>query len=209
MKLVLVRGRSPRELPSSACLVLMSIDVTCPIGDYVLPPEVLVWEAAGRDMFTRFKNGDQERRIFLHVVCEGIPVPIKREFLVALSWRLLVVHVEHQLSRVVQDNGASTYPAEVELMPHELKAIDEVYATLERREITLARQLEPRILRYLYHARFNVDRAVKELAETQKWRLEYFKQPICDEDLLHELNTVSTKSGPMANGDPKCLHYMG
>ncbi|KAF4686331.1 hypothetical protein FOZ60_005414 [Perkinsus olseni] len=121
----------------------MSIDVTCPIGDYVLPPEVLLWEPAGRDMFTRFKNGDQERRIFLNV----------------------------------------------ELMPHELKAIDEVYATLERREITLARQLEPRILRYLYHARFNVDRAVRELVETQKWRLEYFKQPMCDEDLLHELNT--------------------
>ncbi|KAF4701733.1 hypothetical protein FOZ62_008581, partial [Perkinsus olseni] len=127
----------------SVCLLLMSIDVTCPIGDYVLPPEVLLWEPAGRDMFTRFKNGDQERRIFLNV----------------------------------------------ELMPHELKAIDEVYATLERREITLARQLEPRILRYLYHARFNVDRAVRELVETQKWRLEYFKQPMCDEDLLHELNT--------------------
>ncbi|KAF4659618.1 hypothetical protein FOL46_006530 [Perkinsus olseni] len=141
----------------------MSIDVTCPIGDYILPPEVLVWKPAGRDMFTRFKNEDQERRIFLNV----------------------------------------------ELMPHELEAIDEVYATLERREITLARQLEPRILRYLYHARFNVDRAVKELVETQKWRLEYFKQPMCDEDLLHELNTVSTESGPMANGDPMCLLYMG
>ncbi|EER05530.1 conserved hypothetical protein [Perkinsus marinus ATCC 50983] len=77
----------------------------------------------------------------------------------------------------------------VELMPQELEAIDEVYKTLEARKIVLARQLEPRILRYLYHTRFDVGRAVKELLETEKWRLEFFKKPIRDADILRELNS--------------------
>ncbi|KAF4672677.1 hypothetical protein FOL47_000230 [Perkinsus chesapeaki] len=120
----------------------MSIAVDSAIGDYTLPPEVLLRELEDADMFSRFTNGDYERRIFLNV----------------------------------------------DLMPHELEAIEEVYRVLAARGVTLARQLEPRILRYLYHARFNVDRAARELIETQEWRLEYFKQPVGDTDLLRELN---------------------